>query len=79
MGPAHLQAESAVVVSRLNPAGITRGDTETKQGFREAVTEVTGVTEVTQVTGVTEVTEVTGVTGVTEVPPWKENGEDKEM
>lgn len=71
MGPAHLEAESAVVVRSLDPAGMTRGDTETKQGFREVteVTEVTGVTGVTEVTQVTEVTWVTGVTGVPVIPP----------
>lgn len=42
-GLAHLEAELALVVSSLDPAGITRGETETEQGFRE---EVTGVTVV---------------------------------
>lgn len=43
MGPAHLEAESAVVLCSFVPAGITRGDTETEQGFRGEVTEVMGV------------------------------------
>lgn len=61
-GPAHLEMESAAaVVCSLDPAGIMRGETETKQGFRGGDTGVTGVTGVT---------EVTGVTGVTGVPPW---------
>lgn len=43
MGPAHLEAESAVVGCSFVPAGITKGDTETEQGFRGEVTEVTEV------------------------------------
>lgn len=47
-----------MVVRSFDPVGITRGDTETKQGFREEFPEVTEVPGVPQVT---EVPEVIGV------------------
>lgn len=61
-----------MVVRSFDPVGITRGDTETRQGFREEVPEVpevTGIAGVTEVTGVAEVTEVPEVIGVS---PFKE-------
>ena len=45
VGSAHLEVESAEVVS-LDPPGITRGDTETEQGFRGEFTRGMEATEV---------------------------------
>ena len=43
-GSAQVEAESAQVGSRLDPAGITRGDTDTEQDLNGELTGGVGVT-----------------------------------
>lgn len=54
-----------------DPAGITRGDTDTKQDFRVEVTDVTVFSGVTDGIGVTGFSDVTDITGVSGGPTWE--------